>query len=150
MVGMGRGSRLHFWRWGAAHIGNYACERDARDGDPVFFVRSQLPKYFVPQSDPKNPEDIPKMRAKLGKFRTRRFLNQDTVKSLISYFYVDKNGDIRPVFNGTSCGLNAATFAPWFPLPTVDTHLRSVEKGTWLADKDLGEMSYNFLLDPRI
>ena len=144
------GSRLHFWRWGAAHLGNYACEKDARDGAPVFFVRSKLPKYFVPQSDPKNPEDIPKMRAKLDKFRTRRYLNQDTVKSLISYFYVDKNGDIRPVFNGTSCGLNAATFAPWFPLPTVETHLRSVEKGTWLADEDLGEMFYNFLLDPRI
>ena len=57
---------------------------------------------------------------------------------------------LRVVFNGTSCGLNDALHAPWFPLRTVESHLRSVVEGTWLADEDLGEMFYNFCLDQNV
>jgi hypothetical protein len=35
---------------------------------------------------------------------------------------------------------------PRFVLPTLNTHLRSVEAGTFLADIDIGEMFLNFIL----
>jgi hypothetical protein len=41
-------------------------------------------------------------------------------------------------------------WAPWFPLPTVDSLLRSVEPGTWMADNDVGEMFLNFVLHESI
>lgn len=63
------------------------------------------------------------------------------------FFHVLKGeNDIRVMFNGTLCSLNAATWAPWFPLPTTRTHLCRVEANSWMADLDLGEMFYNFCL----
>jgi hypothetical protein len=35
---------------------------------------------------------------------------------------------------------------PRFVLPTLNTHLRYVEAGTFLADIDVGEMFLNFIL----
>jgi hypothetical protein len=49
------------------------------------------------------------------------------------------------VYNGTKSGLNDSIWVPWFPLPTVDTHLRAVETGTWMSNMDIGEMFLNFL-----
>ena len=43
-------------------------------------------------------------------------------------------------------GLNDILWAPWFPLPTVESLLRNVEPGTWMADNDVGEMFLNFIL----
>ena len=48
--------------------------------------------------------------------------------------------DIRMVYDTTSSGLNDAVWAPWFPMPTVETLLRAVEGGTYMADCDIGEM----------
>jgi hypothetical protein len=50
------------------------------------------------------------------------------------------------VYDGTKSGLNEMLWAPWFPLPTVDSLLCSVESGTWMADNDVGEMFLNFIL----
>jgi hypothetical protein len=91
------------------------------------------------------------IKEKLESFLKKHYLDPVRVLSLISFFHVDKGEtDIRMVFNGTTSGINDATHAPWFPLPTIESHLRSVEKGTWLADEDLGEMFLNFLLDLRL
>ena len=54
------------------------------------------------------------------------------------------------VYNATSSGLNDAVWCPWFALPTVETHLRAVEVGTFMADCDVGEMFLNFLLHDKI
>jgi hypothetical protein len=54
------------------------------------------------------------------------------------------------VYNGTSCGLNDAVFAPWFAMPTIDSHLRAVDVGTFMADCNISEMFLNFMLDPEI
>jgi hypothetical protein len=43
-----------------------------------------------------------------------------------------------------SAGLNEMLWAPWFPLPAVESLLRSVEPGTWMGDNDVGEMFLNF------
>ncbi len=91
---------------------------------------------------------IPKMREKLADVISKLYIEGGDVQSLTSFFAVRKGlDDIRMVYNGTSCGLNASCWAPWFPLPTVKTHLRTVESGTWMADIDLGEMFLNFMLD---
>jgi hypothetical protein len=50
------------------------------------------------------------------------------------------------VYNGTSSGLNDVLWVPSFPLPMVETLLRSVHPGTWMANTDLGEMFLNFVL----
>ena len=146
------GSRIMFWKWDEKRLGNYACVKEARDGVKIMMDRSKLPRNMVGQREPRIPEDKPKVKKKLEKFLNRRYLvKNQLVKSLISFFYVGKGEfDIRVVFNGTSCGLNDALHAPWFPLPTVESHLRSVVEGTWLADEDLGEMFYNFCLDQNV
>ena len=54
------------------------------------------------------------------------------------------------VYNATSSGLNTAVWAPWFSLPTVETHLRSVDPGTYMGDCDIGEMFLNFMLDKEL
>ena len=51
------------------------------------------------------------------------------------------------VYNDTSSGLNDAVYCPWFCLPTVETHLRAVDVGTFMGDCDIGDMFLNFMLD---
>ena len=50
------------------------------------------------------------------------------------------------VYDGTKSGLNAVMWAPWFPLPTVESHLRVVDVNTYMGDLDIGEMFLNFVL----
>ena len=106
-------------------IGDYI--KEARDGAPIHVNGDDLPSYTVPQRDPSNPEQKPQIMEKLKKFLDRKYLEDNKncfVTSLISLFNVLKGSDnIRVVFNGTFCGLNEATWAPWFPLPTARTHL---------------------------
>ena len=145
------GSRPFFWRWNEDRLVINDYRKEARDGAKIHVDMDMLPVYTVPQRDPSNPAQKPRILEKLRKFLDRRYLEDDQnrfVVSLISFFDVLKGeDDIRVVFNGTSCGLNDATWAPWFPLPTARTHLRGVKRGTWMADLDLGEMFYNFCLD---
>ena len=58
--------------------------------------------------------------------------------------------NIRMVYDATSSGLNDAVWAPWFPMPTVESHLRAVEGRTFMSDCDVGEMFLNFMLEPRL
>ncbi len=58
--------------------------------------------------------------------------------------------DVRIVFDGSKSGLNAAIWAPSFTLPTVESLLPMLEPGTWQGDIDVGEMFYNYMLDPSI
>jgi hypothetical protein len=87
------------------------------------------------------------MIEKLCIAREKGYIDLGLVESLISFFDVPKGlTDIRMVYDGTKSGLNEVLWAPWFPLPTVDNLLRSVEPGTWMADNDVGEMFLNFVL----
>ncbi len=136
------GSRLFFWRWPKEYV------IEARDGCKCWYNPSKLPRYLIPQRPPSNPEMTDKIREKLADVMMKLYIADGRVVSLTSFFDVLKGvDDIRMVYNGTSCGLNAACWAPWFPLPTVDTHMRTVEAGTWMSDIDLGEMFINFPLD---
>jgi hypothetical protein len=65
------------------------------------------------------------------------------VKSLIDSFPVDKDDDIKMVYNGTSSGLNNALHAPNFWLPIPASAARVLGVGYFMVDMDLGEMFLN-------
>ena len=139
------GSRLFFWRWGE-------FAESARDGAKTF-VQSRLPNCNHRQDRPKEDRTLELVRHKISDVRRKGYITKGTrkVKSVTSFFDVPKGGDdIRMVYNATSSGLNDAVWAPWFTLPTVETHLRAVNPGTFMGDCDLGEMFLNFMLDEDI
>ena len=69
------------------------------------------------------------------------------IQNFIDYVAVEKDDDdIRVVFNGTSCGLNATTWASKFWLSTHTTMTRLLSYGYRVVDADIGEMILNFPL----
>ena len=139
------GSSLFFWRW-------HASQRElSRDGLTVF-IQGPLPelRYRKPQRRPP-PEKFDLVWSKLEQVRTRGYIAPGPVISLTDYFDVPKGeSDIRMVYNGTSCGLNALLWAPNFWLPSSSAALRVLSFYSFCVDMDLGEMFLNFPLDPRI
>lgn len=84
---------------------------------------------------------------KLDKVRKRRYIVPGFVSSLASFFAVPKGSDdIRMVYDASVSGLNDSIWVTRFPLPTIRTHLRTVEEGTFMSDLDVGEMFLNFVL----
>jgi hypothetical protein len=83
---------------------------------------------------------------KLRTIIDRGYLVPGHVQSLIHYFDVPKADDIRLVYNGRSCGLNQATWAPNFWLPSARSALRVLHYNYFSVDLDLGEMFLNFPL----
>jgi hypothetical protein len=95
------------------------------------------------------PDDAMKFLVikKLRKARQRGYIAPGFVKSLTAFFAVPKGADnIRLVYDGSVSGLNLSIWVPRFFLPTLRTHLRGVEEGTYMADVDIGEMFLNFIL----
>jgi hypothetical protein len=101
----------------------------------------------VPQRDTKDPNIKAKVTSKLTKVRKRGYIAPGFVISLMGFFHVPKgDDDIRMVYHGLVSGLNDAMWVPRFVLPTLNTHLRSVEAGTFMADIYVREMFLNFVL----
>lgn len=50
------------------------------------------------------------------------------------------------VYDRTKSGLHDALWAPWFALPTIESHLRFVEEASRMGDIDIGDMFHNFVL----
>ena len=87
------------------------------------------------------------IQSKVDKIRLTQYIDSGLVVSSIDVFDIPKGeDDIQLVYNGTSCGLNDVLWVPWSPLPTVDTHLRGVEAGIWMADMDVGDHFHNFMI----
>jgi hypothetical protein len=138
------GSRPFYWRWPEEY------REIIRDGLPIWELDT-LPSWFVPQRAERVTYMHLAVCAKLIVVRRRRYIIPGTVRSLTSLFAVPKGEtDIRLVYDGTKSGLNKAVWAPWFPLPTIDAHLRSVAAGSFMGDIDIGEMFLNFMLHPRM
>ena len=134
------GSRPFHWRWPAFY------HKVIRDGLKVFF-RGDKPNYRKPQDDTRDPAVKAKMKSKLASVRDRRYISPGFVRSLTSFFAVKKgDDDIRMVYDATKSGLNESIWVPGFPLPTIESHLRAVEEGTFMCDLDIGEMFLNFNL----
>ena len=87
------------------------------------------------------------IRDKVIPVRRMGYIETGEVCSLAHYFHVPKGpDDIRMVYNGTGCGLNASLWAPHFGLPYVTHTTRSLMPGYCQCDLDVGDMFLNFLL----
>ena len=144
MWGWPAGSTPFFWRW----PGEY--EEIIMSGLKLWMM-DKLEPWTEAQRPPRDALNKEKVMAKLADIRKKGYVEVGQVESLISFFDVAKGKeDIRMVYDGTKSGLNDALWAPWFPLPTVETMLRSVTGGTWLGDNDVGEMFLNFMLHEEV
>jgi len=80
-----------------------------------------------------------------------KHVTSEKLWSLLYMFDVPKGEtDVRIVYDGSKNGLNDCTWAPWFPLPTVETMCRTLEPNYWCADNDYGDHFHNFLLHPEL
>jgi hypothetical protein len=138
------GSTLIFWRWPLPY------RRIARDGMPPF-ITGPLPQHLRRRARPPPKIKLPLICDKVATVMSRNYLvpysNTSAVTSFIDYFDVPKGSDdVRIVYNGTSCGLNAVTWSPRFPLPTPATAARHLNFNYCGVDIDLGEFFLNFPL----
>jgi hypothetical protein len=139
-----RGSHLLFWRW------PQESQIWAREGLPITLTSPPVP-YRRPQ--PRKPDEsiVAAVRSKFDKFRARGYVTKGPVQGLTSYFTVPKgDGNVRVVFDGTNSGLNDIIWTPSFSLPSANALLATLEPGTWMANIDVGEQFYSFLLDPKV
>jgi len=138
------GSRPLFWRWPEEY------RETIRDGVKLW-IKGPLPEYRVPQRGEKDASIRKAIKNKLSIVISKGYLIQGEVKSLTSFFAVPKgDGDFRIVYDGTKSGLNNQLWAPWFPLPTIDSHLRSISPGYYMGDLDFSEMFLNFILHEKV
>jgi hypothetical protein len=128
-----KGSALFFWRW---PVGEQRTS--AHDGMPIW-IRSRLPQYQCPACSP-DPLKKHLIQEKLGKDRGYVVTpeTQDFIRSLMDFFEVNKGTDICLVYNGTSCGLNDALWAPNFWLLTPSTAACTLSYGYYMVDIDFG------------
>ena len=108
-----QGSSLIFWRWPPSH------RAWAMEGQHHFII-GDLSTFKKPQKRAKFPEHMERMKEKVMKVWWRLYIETGEVCSLMHMFCVPKGlHDIRMVYNGTACGLNAVMWAPHFGLPIM-------------------------------
>jgi hypothetical protein len=139
------GSALFFWRWPETLLPL------ARDGMDLWISKPIVPRFK--RSKIYKGEEHSLLAGKFRKMMDRSYVkvfsNSEEVQGCVDFFAVPKGeDDIRPVFNGTSCGLNECTWAPGFFLPTSATALRALNFNYCSVDVDLGEFFHNFYLSP--
>ena len=142
-----KGSSIFFWRWPADY------QEIVRVGlAPMFDTeaptnRDQQPAYEC-------EEVRAKVKKKLDNVLMKGYIELTDIKlveAMMFMFHVPKGeADIRMVYDGTKSGLNDSLFSYWFALPTVNSMVRWVVAGSWLADNDYGEQFLNFPLHPNI
>jgi hypothetical protein len=95
-----------FWNWGPEY------QQAVREGQPHFMTGALEEPFLRKQAKAKDPLKNELMRAKVVQVRQRGYITPGHVTSGTHYFCVDKGTlDIRMVYNGTSCGLNACLHA---------------------------------------
>ena len=97
-------------------------------------------RFLQPQQVERDKEVAPKEYIKLANIRSRGYVRMVEVKILTHYFSFPKGDEIRMVLNGASRVINAYLWAPHFALTEVGSTLRSVERGNFMADRDVGEI----------
>ena len=132
------GSSLFFWKWPQLY------QAWDRGGKPNYAI-DNLTQFFRPQDPSKTEEDRTNMKNKVGKVRKRMYIETGTVLSLTHIFYVRKGlNDILMVYNGTSCGLNLAIWAPHFGMQIFYHTICALLPGYSQYDMDVGEMFLNY------
>jgi len=89
------------------------------------------------------------VKAKLKNIVDRAYIGIGLVLYLTRYFDLPNGEDDgRMIFDATVIGVNDALWAPTFMFPIMECLLMSVGPGTFMKDRDIGEMFYNFRLSP--
>jgi hypothetical protein len=102
-------------------------------------VSGTPPRHFGSQRKEKDPEVRMNMGIKLMMVFVGRYFEYGLILSLTFFFSVPKGDtDIQMVYNGTSSGINAHLWAPWFALPTIYDLALALEVGTFIGDSDIG------------
>jgi hypothetical protein len=135
------GSSLLFWRWGQ-------FQDTAKNGMEPFVVE-RLPTTKRRARRP-TADKFNRVAEKLKTIVERGYVQPGFVLCLTDYFDVPKGDDIRIIYNGSSCGLNGAVWAPSFWLPYPRTALRLLDYNFYSVDMDLGEMFLNFPLHVKL
>ena len=136
------GSRLVYFRFPPRY------RKVARDGVPAF-VEREVPRVESAQRVIADPERRAKVRSKLEKVLSRRYVLTTGLRvcSYIRYFDVPKGDkDVRIVYDGTANGLNHCVWVPSFWLPTLDSLLRVLDGRSWMTDRDVADMFLNYQL----
>ena len=140
-----KGSSIFFWRWPPDY------QEAARVGIAPMF-NSDPPSNQSRQPPYGDDEVKAKVKEKLQTVIDKGYIEMtelELVEAMMFMFHVPKGEtDIRMVYDGSKSGLNESLYSPWFALPTVDTMVRWVVAGSWLADNDYGEQFLNFPLHP--
>ena len=141
------GSALIFWRWPPS------LQVIARDGF-IPFIHGNLHRNKRKQR-PIIADLRPLFFSKLKKFISKDYISPrslvNPIYSKVDYFPVPKGEeDLRPVFNGTSCGFNGCVFAPNFFLPSADSLCDTLHYDYKSVDLDLGEIFNNYPLHPSL
>jgi hypothetical protein len=90
----------------------------------LLWMKGRMDPWQVLQQLPRNPADLPKVIKKLCVARDKGYIDLGVVELLIAFFELPKGlTDSGMVYNGTKSGLNDMLWAPWFPLPTIDSLL---------------------------
>lgn len=132
------GSSLLFWRWGS-------FLPQARDG-MLPYLCGPLPVFKRRSAQP-DPTKLSLIATKFDTIIRRGYIAPGPILSLTQFFDVPKGaGDIRMVYNGTSCGFNRALWCPKFWLPTARSAVRLLDFNFYAVDMDLAEMFLNFPL----
>jgi hypothetical protein len=135
------GSRLLFWRWGAA------WRTEARDGARGFHTGTPLPRLKFPSIRIAEPWIVTKDLEKLDKLLRRRYIVPGPYRTAVPRFPVPKgDDDIRVMWDLARNGLNEHMFTPSFFLPTMSTYLRRLPRDAYSGDFDIGEQFHNYLL----
>ena len=142
-----KGSSIFFWRWPADY------QEIVRVGlAPMFDTEAPMNRDQQPAYECE--EVRAKVKKKLDNVLMKGYIELtdiQLVEAMMFMFHVPKGeADIRMVYDGTKSGLNDALFSYWFALPTVNSMVRWVVAGSWLADNDYGEQFLNFPLHPDI
>jgi hypothetical protein len=130
------GSALFFWRWHPTQ------RKAARDGMEIF-IQACLPSKTT-KGRATQQDKVSAMGKQLCKLVHCGYVLGGAVNSTIDFFYMGKGDDIHIVYNGTSCGLNDALFAPGLFLPKAGSASQTPMFYSWMCDGDMGEMFPNF------
>ena len=98
------------------------------------------------------PDVVVMVANKIEGMTQKTYLEEGHVTNVVDYFPVPKGDSdiLRVVFDGSSCGLKKALWAPNFYLPSATAAGSLLSFSTWMSDMDFGEMFHNFPMEDRL
>ena len=130
MVEMGCWIKTFFWKFPEPFVVDMMKGNEA-------WIKKSLPSYRRNAKQMMDPNSKAQLGVKINELRKYGYVALGIMKLVLDAFTVPKVDNIRPAFNDVSSGLNEATWALWFGLPTIHSQLRGIMLGTLMGDADV-------------